>query len=102
MSGPMYRERRFRTLSIHNERVPEAGEILVNTSIPFGWVVRTTEQPTVFQRFLKAIGMKNGPELRAQVFVEWCRDHAVELRYIEPDKPNSQRLHRAVQPHVSP
>ena len=30
----------------------------------------------------------NGPEVCAQVFVDWCGAHAVELRYIQPGKPN--------------
>ena len=36
----------------------------------------------------KVIRLDNGPELCAQVFVHWCREHGVELRYIQPGKPN--------------
>ena len=36
----------------------------------------------------KAIRLDNGPELCAQTFVDWCREHGVELRYIQPGKPN--------------
>jgi len=32
--------------------------------------------------------MDNGPELLAEVFVAWCERHAIELRYIQPGKPD--------------
>jgi putative transposase len=32
--------------------------------------------------------MYYGPELLAEVFVAWCERHAIELRYIQPGKPD--------------
>jgi putative transposase len=29
-----------------------------------------------------------GPELTAQAFTDWCQAHAIELRYIQPGKPD--------------
>jgi hypothetical protein len=29
----------------------------------------------------------NGPEILSQTFVDWCQDHEVEIRYIQPGKP---------------
>ena len=34
-----------------------------------------------------AFRLDNGPELMAQVFVEWCQQRGIELRYIQPGKP---------------
>ena len=28
-----------------------------------------------------------GPELRAQAFVDWCEQHAIEMRFIQPGEP---------------
>ena len=35
-----------------------------------------------------AIRVDNGPEYLSQVFVDWCKDNAVELIHIQPGKPN--------------
>lgn len=88
MSDALYRGRRFRTLNILDEGVREAVEIVVDTSIPSGRVVRTMEQIRDVRGLPKAIRLDNGPELCAQAFVDWCRNHGVELRYIQPGKPN--------------
>ena len=40
----------------------------------------------------RAIRLDNGPELCAEAFVQWCRLNAVELRYIQPGKPNQNGL----------
>ncbi len=88
MSDALYRGRRFRTLNILDEGVREAVDIVVDTSIPSGRVVRTMEQLREVRGLPKAIRLDNGPELCAQTFVGWCREHGVELRYIQPGKPN--------------
>ena len=36
----------------------------------------------------EAIRCDNGPELISQVFTGWCRENNVEIRYIQPGKPN--------------
>ena len=32
--------------------------------------------------------MYYGPEMLSQVFVDWCKENQVEIRYIQPGKPN--------------
>ena len=88
MSDALYRGRRFRTLNILDEGVREAVAFVVDTSIPSGRVVRTMEQLRDIRGLPKPIRLDNGSELCAQVFVDWCCDHGVELRYIQPGKPN--------------
>ncbi len=82
MSEALYRGRQFRTLNILDEGVREALEIVVDPSMPARRVVRTMEQLEAWRGRPKALHLDNGPELCAQVFVDWCRDHRVELRYI--------------------
>lgn len=75
-------------LNIINEGVLEALDIVVDTSIPVDRVVRSLEQLHCTRGPPKRIRIDNGPEMLATVFTEWCRDHAIELVYIQPGKPN--------------
>jgi transposase InsO family protein len=38
-------------------------------------------RPTAFR-------VDNGPELTAEAFAEWCREREIEIRYIQPEKPD--------------
>ena len=51
-------------------------------------VVRVLEQLRDWRGLPRAIRCDNGPEYTAQSVVDWCRDHGIELRYIQPGKPN--------------
>jgi len=35
-----------------------------------------------------AIRCDNGPELTSQMFIDWCKLQDIELRFIQPDKPD--------------
>jgi putative transposase len=88
MSDALYSGRRFRTFNILDEGVREALDIVIDTSIQSGRVVRALEQVASWRGYPRAIRCDNGPEFLAQVFVDWCRAHGIELRYIQPGKPN--------------
>jgi putative transposase len=88
MSDSLYCGRRFRTLNVLDEGCREALAIEVDTSLPAARVVRTLNQLKVWRGLPKAIRLDNGPELIAQELVHWCEQHAIELRYIQPGKPD--------------
>jgi putative transposase len=88
MSDCLYDGRRFRTLNVLDEGVREALAIEVDTSLPAKRVVRVLERLVELRGAPRAIRMDNGPELLAEVFVAWCECHAIELRYIQPGKPD--------------
>ena len=88
MSDALYQGRRYRTLNIIDEGVREVLDIVIDTSIPGGRVVRTLEQLSRWRGLPQAIRCDNGPELISQVLVDWCKENDVELRYIQPGKPN--------------
>lgn len=88
MSDTLYHGRRFRTLNILDEGVREALDIVIDTSIPGRRVVRTLDQLLEWRGKPEAIRVDNGPEYISQAFVDWCDENDVDLKYIQPGKPN--------------
>lgn len=88
MSDALYVGRRFRTLNILDEGVREVLDIEVDTSLTGERVIRVVERIAQWRGMPKAIRCDNGPELISQVFVDWCQRHQIELRHIQPGKPN--------------
>lgn len=88
MSDALYAGRRFRTFNVLDEGVREALTIEIDTSLPGQRVVRVLERLSVWRGLPQAIRCDNGPEFISQVFVDWCQDHGIEIRYIQPGKPN--------------
>ena len=88
MADTLYGGRRFRTLNVLDEGVREGLAIEIDTSLRAERVVRALEQLKDWRGLPQAIRCDNGPEYTAQPVVDWCRDHGIELRYIQPGKPN--------------
>lgn len=88
MSDTLMHGRRFRTLNVLDEGVREILDIVIDTSIPGGRVVRTLDQISRWRGLPKEIRCDNGPELLSQALVDWCQENGVVLRYIQPGKPN--------------
>lgn len=88
MSDALYIGRRFRTLNVLDEGVREALAIEIDTSLPGERVVRVLKRLSVWRGLPQAIRCDNGPELISQVFVDWCKGQGIEIRYIQPGKPN--------------
>lgn len=80
--------RKFRTLNVLDEGAREALAIEVDTSIPAGRLIRVMEQLKGWRGLPKALRLDNGPEFLAGDFVTWCESHGIEIRYIQPGKPN--------------
>ena len=88
MSDVLYQGRRFRTFNVLDEGVREAVDIVIDTSIPGGRVTRALDQIATWRPLPRAIRCDNGPELISNALVSWCDDRMIELRYIQPGKPN--------------
>ncbi len=97
MADTLYGGRRFRTLNVLDEGVREALAIEIDTSLRAERVVRVLEQLKDWRGLPRAIRCDNGPEYTAQPVVDWCRDHGIELRYIQPGKPNQNAYYRTLQ-----
>ena len=88
MSDALYNGTRYRVLNIIDEGVREALDIVIDTSLPASRVVRVLEQLKATRGLPKMIRVDNGPEMIAQVFVDWCEENNIKIAYIEPGKPN--------------
>jgi putative transposase len=88
MSDALWGGRRFRTLNVLDEGVREGLAIEVDTSLPAKRVIRVMERLGGCRDLPLALRIDNGPELLAQQFVTWCERRGIELRYIQPGKPD--------------
>lgn len=88
MADTLYGGRRFRTFNVLDEGVREALAIEIDTSLRAERVIRVLEQLKQWRGLPQAIRCDNGPEYTAQCLVDWCQQHQIELRYIQPGKPN--------------
>ena len=88
MHDALYVGRRFRTLNVMDEGVREALAIEIDTSLTAARVIRVLERLKAWRGLPQAIRCDNGPELTSQVFMDWCEEHGVAIRYIQPGKPN--------------
>jgi putative transposase len=88
MSDALWTGRRFRTLNVLDEGTREALAIEIDTSLPGERVVRLLERLCAWRGQPQAIRCDNGPELISQVLAGFCKERGVELRHIQPGKPN--------------
>lgn len=88
MSDTLYNGRRFRTLNVIDDGVREALGIEIDTSLPSERVIRSLEQIIEWRGLPKSIRCDNGPEYISHKFSDWCEERDIELKYIQPGKPN--------------
>lgn len=104
MSDTLWNGRRFRTLNVLDEGVREGLAIEVDTSLPAKRVIRVLERLGEARGWPAALRMDNGPEFIAQEFVDWCQARSIEMRYIQPGKPDQnayiERFNRTVREEV--
>ncbi len=104
MSDSLFHGTRFRTFNVLDEGVREALDIVPDTSIPSKRVVRILDQLRETRGLPEAIRCDNAPELIGEPFVEWCDTHGVEIRYIQPGKPDQnafiERFNRSYREEV--
>ena len=82
----------------------EALRIECGTSIPSTRVVRVLDQLVEMFGLPEAIRLDNGPELTADVFIDWAERNKVKLLFIQPGKPNQnafiERFNRSFRQEV--
>jgi putative transposase len=88
MHDTLYRGRTFRTLNVIDEADRGCLGIDLATSIPAARVIRFVDQLLEIHGKPAAIRCDNGPELTSYDFTEWCKAKDIELRFIQPGKPD--------------
>lgn len=88
MHDALFYGRAFRTFNVVDDFAREGLAIEVDTSLGAERVIRTLDNLAAWRGYPEAIRCDNGPEFLARRFVAWCAEHGIEMRYIQPGKPN--------------
>jgi putative transposase len=83
-----YSGRVFRNLNVIDEANRGALGIDVAVSIPATRVTIFLAQMIDLHGRPAAIRCDNGPELTSQTFTDWCKEQEIEIRFIQPGKPD--------------
>ncbi len=104
MHDTLYDGRRFRLLNVIDEGNREALRIECGSSIPSTRLLRVMNELIEFYGGPQAIRMDNCPEMTSAKFISWAEQQGIELRYIQPGKPNQnafiERFNRSVRQEV--
>ena len=87
MYDTLHYGRPFRNLNVIDESNREILAIEIDISLPAARVVRTLEHLEEIHGLPQAIRLDNGSELRSAVFMGWCEEKGIELKFIQPGKP---------------
>jgi putative transposase len=87
MHVTLYHGKRFRTLNVIDEGVPEALAIEVDTSLPAERFIRVLEQHKESRSLPRQIWVDNGPELISAKLIAWCANHLIRLHHNQPGYP---------------
>ena len=87
MYDTLHYGRPFRTLNVIDESNRAILAIEIDISLPAARVVRTLEQLEGIHSLPKSIRLDNGSELRSTVLMGWCESKGIELKFIQPSKP---------------
>jgi putative transposase len=88
MRDTLYSGRVFRTLNVIDEANRGGLGIDIAVSIPAARVIVFLAQMIDLHGRPGAIRCDNGPELTSEAFVAWCKSQDIELRFIQPGKPD--------------
>lgn len=104
MHDALYGGRIFRTLNVIDEADRGALGIDVAVSIPASRVIRFVDQLIEIHGKPLAIRCDNGPELTSQAFTDWARARGIDIRFIQPGKPDQnafiERFNRSYREEV--
>lgn len=92
--------RAFRAFNVIDDFNREGLGIEVDLSLPADRVTRALDQIIEWRGKPLAIRLDNAPEYRGSVMEEWAKAHGIDLRFIQPGKPQQngyvERYNRTV------
>jgi putative transposase len=87
MSDSLWDGRRYRLLNIVDDFNREVLHIEADTSLPTARLIRTLEYLREFRGLPKVMRVDNGPEFISCKLDLWCKQHKIQLLFIQPGKP---------------
>jgi len=87
MSDSLWDGRRFRLLNIIDDFNREVLAIESDLSLPTVRLIRVLEYLKEFRGLPKMIRVDNGPEFISHKLDLWCKEHKIDLMFIQPGKP---------------
>lgn len=87
MSDSLTTGRKIRIFNIVDDFNREALAIEVDYSFPSERVARVMDEIIEWRGKPKFVRVDNGPEFISNCFVEFCKKHTIEIKYIQPGRP---------------
>lgn len=87
MSDSLWDGRRFRLLNVIDDFNREVLAIESDISLPTVRLIRVLEYLKEFRGLPKMIRVDNGPEFISHKLDIWCKEHKIDLMFIQPGKP---------------
>jgi putative transposase len=87
MSDSLWDGRRYRLLNVIDDYNREILSIEADLSLPTLSLIRQLEQLKEFRGLPKMIRVDNGPEFISHRLDHWCKEHKIDLLFIQPGKP---------------
>lgn len=92
MSDSLKTGRRFRTFNVLDDYNREGLAIEIDVSLTAERIVRVLDRLAERRGYPQYLRCDNGPELRSTKLQEWCNEHHIKVRFIEPGKPTQNAL----------
>lgn len=87
MNDTLFNGRKFRLLNIVDDYNREVLHIEIDTSLPTVRLIRSLEYLKEFRGLPKTIRVDNGPEFISVKLDQWCKEHNIQLQFIQPGRP---------------
>jgi len=87
MSDSLWDGRRYRLLNIIDDFNREILSVETDTSLPALRVIRVLDRLIEYRGIPKMIRVDNGPEFISDRLDIWCKEHKIQLVFIQPGKP---------------
>jgi putative transposase len=87
MSDSIMGDRKFRTFNVMDDCTREALAIEIDTSLSSKRIIRTLESVIAWRGKPTVIRTDNGPEFTSKEFEWWCKEHEIEIQFIQPGRP---------------
>lgn len=87
MSDSLWDGRRFRLLNVIDDYNREVLAMEADLSLPTQRLIRLLEQLKEYRGLPQMIRVDNGPEFISHKLDQWCKEHKIDLLFIQPGRP---------------